>query len=1075
MNPWENELWVERLSPTGGAAVLFCRERSVAPTARKADANRDPTARTNRKDSPSSRSHPCVSLGSNRRKVGETMVVGRHIETDQVDRLETADHEKAAIGVYAGLIVKRDRLLHDLAAKGKSAGITIISAPKGFGKTALVLQYIAVVQTDPTRGYAQIIDADGMTKHELVRRLDEIGQSAPSGVGPLVVIDNLPLYGTSKIKEVVEVLRAMRGQGFEFVVTCLPTNRGFVAAMGDSALISSQALTVQPREYPDWVRVFTISRRLDVYALTQGVPALVALLHAATERQNEVDLLEAGIVELYGSILRELRRERDALYRIVCTLILMGSGNLGDLERGGIRLRRDTMSRLIKAYPVFGIDSADRAFTCLGATGRAHDRLCSDIAARRPAFADRAVRILMKSGRTDDAVELARLTLSPRDSLVLATDYPVQFALAGHATFITEVFADGGATPTAGIEVGALLAVYVASLTLGNYRTARTSAHELRKRADEISQQVDPSDWDCACAVDEMWASCSGVRLPEMPPSFTSGKQRRDAELLRRHVSVYGKLIGGDGRVSWEGDDRPPMLHGSEMDIPALLLHADRCLDRALHGKQLERAELDDLEDMTERLLRRRLLPIAARMRMTVNTCRLSMGLPIVDERGFIDAGTIAVRESDLPTQLYCLAAEGWQALTLGQTANARFRGQQVLKLTGDGEGFLRTWAHLLERTAYLRETSRVKIRQDAEALDLTQEGCDAADAWSVALHLSAARFDSELAAWYSLNKTVMLDPWIMPTIRRVMDLLGPRCESLRQIVPRERGSFAEPNGRQEPPSETLRELLAGERIAEAGEVIINLFGGFHAERNGHVLTESAWRRKKAAVIAARLVLNLGTFVNRRTIIDELWPTAEYANGRECLYVTLSSLRQALGQHGDGPQYLLAQGEGIALNAEYVYTDIRSFDVLARTILLGGEESSAQRTIESCLKLEELYKGPLYIPDCGNTSYFVRMRSLFATRFIDCMIRGIDAALHVDNLACASWLVESALRQAPTREDLLRRAMDVYNRSGRRREVVALYNGHLHYLKREGGGLPEKETAAVYARIIDERSDPVML
>lgn len=1009
----------------------------------------------------------------NRRKVGETMAAGKQTEIDRDDGLEMADHEKAAIGVYAGLIVKRDRLLHDLAAKGRSAGITIISAPKGFGKTALALQYVAVVQTDPTRGFAQIIDADGMTKHELVRRLDEIGRSVPSGLGPLVVIDNLPMYGTAKMKELVEVLRAMRGQGFELVLTCLPTNRGIVQALGDSALMTSQALTVQPREYSDWVRVFTISRRLDVYALTQGVPALVALLHAATERQREDDLLEAGIVELYGDILRELRRERDTLYRIACTLILMGTGSLGDVERGGIKLRRDTMSRLIKAYPVFGIDVSDRTFACLGATGRAHERLCCDIATRRPAFAVRAVRILMKCGRTDDAVELARLVLPAKDALVLATDYPTQLALAGHAAFINEVFSDGDAMPVAGIEMGALLAVYAASLTLGNYRMARSSAHELRKRADEIAQQIDPDDWSCACAIDEVWASCGGVRLPEMPPSFTSRAQGSAAELLRRHAAVYGRLIGGDGRVSWKGG--APTRGGNAIDIPALLLHADRCLDRALHGRSLERSELDDLEDMTEQLLRAGLLPVAARMRMAVNTCRFTMGLPIVDERGFIDAGTIAVRESDLPTQLFCLAAEGWQALTLGQTANARFRGQQVLKLAGDDEVFLRAWAQLLEQTAYLRETSRVKIRQDAEAIDLAQEGRDAAGAWSVALHLSAARFDSELAAWYSLNKGVMLDPWVMPTVRRAMDILGPRCESLRQIMPRERGGFVDGGDRQKLPSETLRELLSGERIAETGEVIINLFGGFHVERNGHVLTESAWRRKKAAVVAARLVLNLGTFVNRRALVDELWPTAEYASGRECLYVTLSALRHALGQRNDGPQYLLAQGEGIALNAEYVYSDIRSFDILARNILLSEEGASAQRTIESCLKLEELYKGPLYIPDCGNTAVFMRMRSLFASRFIDCMIRGIDAALHVDNLACASWLVESALRQAPTREDLLRRAMDVYNRSGRRREVVSLYNGHLHYLKHEGGGVPEKETAAVYARIIDEEGDPVML
>ena len=71
------------------------------------------------------------------------------------DARDMADHEKTAIGAYAGLIVKRDRLLHELAEKGRSAGITVVSAPKGYGKTALVLQYASVVQADPARGGAR--------------------------------------------------------------------------------------------------------------------------------------------------------------------------------------------------------------------------------------------------------------------------------------------------------------------------------------------------------------------------------------------------------------------------------------------------------------------------------------------------------------------------------------------------------------------------------------------------------------------------------------------------------------------------------------------------------------------------------------------------------------------------------------------------------------------------------------------------------------------------------------------------------------------------------------------------------
>ena len=71
--------------------------------------------------------------------------------------------------------------------------------------------------------------------------------------------------------------------------------------------------------------------------------------------------------------------------------------------------------------------------------------------------------------------------------------------------------------------------------------------------------------------------------------------------------------------------------------------------------------------------------------------------------------------------------------------------------------------------------------------------------------------------------------------------------------------------------------------------------------------------------------------------------------------------------------------------------------------------------------------------------------------------------------------MESALRHAPAREDLIRRAMSVYDLCGRRRELVELYNGHLHYLKNELGAVPEPETRAAYERIVDRSRKAVMM
>lgn len=50
-----------------------------------------------------------------------------------------------------GYMVRRDRLMNELIVKGRKAGIVLLYAPDGFGKTSVLLQYVQEVKSDPTR------------------------------------------------------------------------------------------------------------------------------------------------------------------------------------------------------------------------------------------------------------------------------------------------------------------------------------------------------------------------------------------------------------------------------------------------------------------------------------------------------------------------------------------------------------------------------------------------------------------------------------------------------------------------------------------------------------------------------------------------------------------------------------------------------------------------------------------------------------------------------------------------------------------------------------------------------------
>ena len=125
--------------------------------------------------------------------------------------------------------------------------------------------------------------------------------------------------------------------------------------------------------------------------------------------------------------------------------------------------------------------------------------------------------------------------------------------------------------------------------------------------------------------------------------------------------------------------------------------------------------------------------------------------------------------------------------------------------------------------------------------------------------------------------------------------------------------------------------------------------------------------------------------------------------------------------------------------------------------------------IELCLKVEQLYTGPLFVPDGCNPAFFLRMQRILQSKFIDCIVKGANAALEENDLQSAVWLAEAGLRQGTMREDMVRCAMRVYSAAGRRRDIVELYHGHIHQLKEQVEGIPEPETRRLYERLVESR------
>lgn len=990
----------------------------------------------------------------------------------------TDDLELMPLG--SSYTVRRDRLMNELIAKGRKAGIVVLYAPDGFGKTSVLLQYTQEVKSDPTRGPVRIIEADRAIGREVFMQLEVVTDELKDKPHSLIAIDNVPNLSQSETEELIDRIRSLRAMGVGVFLSCRPSNRQLIHGLGDSIKVNAQMLKVHAYEYSAWASAFSISTSLDFYQLTQGVPELVSAMQSGLYGQGDVaQMLENEIVNIYGAALVDLASlENNALFSVACLMVLMGEGNISELEACGVRLSAIDQSYLVRDYPIFGVDPADRSFTCLGTEDNARLRLRKLVAEIRPELVVRAARILIKAGRCDTAMDLADAFLDRSAVLELAGQYGVDLALTGHGgdvcrAALGKTEADGRVSePTPGEALG----IYLAAVSVSNTKLARYMASIIEHAGEQAICELDPVSWKVAHAFTAACYGDSGLGLPASHTALGSEASCAALDMLSAHIEIKHGLTerakGGEILAGLKTDK----VYDCELDIAGTFVRADRMLTELFDGSYAGTDERDDEMALTlEALEARDIRALAIWVRMVLSARRLFAGMPVTDEQAFNELDRFAVRVRDNQVQLFGLILEGWQSLAEGRPVNAKFRAVQVLRLAEESIGYIRDNALLLERAAYLRNTSMVSVREEAELLDLSRTQVGGAEAWMVALHLASAGRDSDLAAWMSMNRPGILDPSYRLFARLAMHCLGEPAARIRKKLPVRELSRYSLRDDFEGEGERLFQAGDAEGVDAIGHIEIRMFGAFRAERDGFPITDKMWRRKKAATLAERLALGMDALVDRETLAMELWPHAEFNSARNNLYSTISRLRSALGPTPDGKSCVLIQNECIGLNGDYVKTDVRLFDQISREVLGNRTGARGPHLIELCLKIEQLYAGPLYVPNGCNPTYFLRMRRIMESKYIDCMIRGANAALEENDLQSAVWLVESGLRQETAREDMVRCAMRVYSAAGRRRDIVELYSGHMHHLREQVNGVPEPETRRLYERLVEGRLNRVLV
>ncbi len=263
-----------------------------------------------------------------------------------------------------------------------------------------------------------------------------------------------------------------------------------------------------------------------------------------------------------------------------------------------------------------------------------------------------------------------------------------------------------------------------------------------------------------------------------------------------------------------------------------------------------------------------------------------------------------------------------------------------------------------------------------------------------------------------------------------------------------------DPEPAQTPSGELSRRPPTGLRI--------ELLGGFRVAAGGAIVSEAAWRLRKARGLVKLLALVPEHSLHREQAIEALWPDQDSAaasnNLRQALFVT----RRALDSCGeDGAARIVLAHDVLTLATDGLAIDVEEFEEAAA-------EAERVPSIAGHRAAIDLYAGEL-LPEDRFEEWASARRQALRERHL---ILLVDLALMLDRTgdrAAAAAALQQALLDEPLHERAHRELMRIYAATGRRQRALAQFHLLRESLRREFEDEPEDETRRLYQDILTRR------
>lgn len=246
----------------------------------------------------------------------------------------------------------------------------------------------------------------------------------------------------------------------------------------------------------------------------------------------------------------------------------------------------------------------------------------------------------------------------------------------------------------------------------------------------------------------------------------------------------------------------------------------------------------------------------------------------------------------------------------------------------------------------------------------------------------------------------------------------------------------------------------------------VRLFGGLEVTVGDRVIREKDWRKRKARMLFAIMVLERGRQLSREQLLAHVWPDLPEERAKNNFYVAWSTMKNALTAGAPGPcPYVDNTGGLCSIVRDAVRSDADEFEEHLAAARLAEAGGDSERAIESYERLASAYRGEL-LPGDLYDEWFAPIRDRYRLDFVAAMLRVVELLLEADDPNEAAVYARRALSVDPYREDLYQALLRCQIASGQRSAAIETFVACKTQIAEELGLDPAPETVALYQQIL---------